>query len=956
MGLRDAFRGFWGGLRKGEMIPVGYGNSKPSSMTSGRTASKNAGLISVKSGNTEIKVIPGLGQLEVADTMQNPTQANVPGSWGRAWLGPGQPFTPLDAGQTARDKDKTNEPRSFQYITGINSTISPRIAYGLLPFTDLRNFAETVPEVSMCLRLLTEELKAFVPLIVDEKDNVVKDSEYDWMTTRPDRFNPMPVWLSRFMYNVEVYDAGCSYLIRDEENKIVGSRVIDGSTIFVVIDERGEQPMPPAPAFTQVIWGVPKQFLNTYQLWYKPRHLRADAPYGRSPIEDSLQSVKLLANLWEYELDKYQVGNIPEMIFTVPENWGQSPDEILEFESAFNARMAGNSEERVRARFLPAGVTAINTKELSFNKESYDAAVNAVRMSFGIPQSEFGETPTGGLGGSGYQESMQSAFYRMGLAPLIVYIEGHFNDILEMNGCTNLKFKMELPPESLDPTKEEEKWSTRFQIGGVKRDEYRVGLGMTALHGEEGDFIVTPGGGMGDEGDLGGDGMNPFGGGDNNGKPPAGGKLAVLKKPVRVSGKPVAVARKLEVKKVSDGDDASLEFQMGLDEEMEHYDTVGGDIETVVRIVLDHLKEDPHYYSKLKAAFGQPEPVQTQPVQPQQADPLQKDCGVDPEDDEYFGVKVSHELPVNMPHQGANDSRIVSIGGFGGLAARAAVWKPQSGEKKSLQDWVGGDLYKRAEACYLVDREIAPDENHYLVPVTWIDEVDGEVGSVQHYVQGRGGRQEVTTYSPEWVEQCAVFDYITGQVDRVHNNWVTHPEDDKRPIMIDNDLSFPTKLDQHVHSGWVNIMLNKPLSDTMIERVYLLVGNRDLWDDILDCLGDKDAVAGAQARAKKLLDDKAINMEKPLSVSKLQKVDWDSAKHPKDKKGQFAPKGGGGEMAEKIIITMDNETDDDWLKHTPAGIEEHGVTLISNIMMADDDEEEAATTSVPDKQVKKGKE
>ena len=39
-------------------------------------------------------------------------------------------------------------------------------------------------------------------------------------------------------------------------------------------------------------------------------------------------------------------------------------------------------------------------------------------------------------------------------------------------------------------------------------------------------------------------------------------------------------------------------------------------------------------------------------------------------------------------------------------------------------------------------------------------------------------------------------------------------------------------------------------------------------------------------------------------------------------------------MAEKIIITMDNEADDDWLKHTKAGIEEHGVTLISNMMMA----------------------
>jgi hypothetical protein len=46
--------------------------------------------------------------------------------------------------------------------------------------------------------------------------------------------------------------------------------------------------------------------------------------------------------LWDYEYAKYTIGNIPEMAFACPESWSKySVDQILEFESAFNARMSG---------------------------------------------------------------------------------------------------------------------------------------------------------------------------------------------------------------------------------------------------------------------------------------------------------------------------------------------------------------------------------------------------------------------------------------------------------------------------------------------------------------------------------------------------------------------------------------------------------------------------------------
>jgi hypothetical protein len=708
-------------------------------------------------------------------------------------------------------------------------------------------------------------------------------------------------------------------MVRNSNKKIVGSRVIDGSTIFVVIDERGEQPRPPAPAFQQIIWGVPRLFMNTRQLWYKPRHLRADAPYGRSPIEDSLPAVKLLQSLWDYEYQKYQVGNIPEMVFTVPENWKDNVDAILEFELAFNARMAGNSEERVRARFLPAGMSALNTKELSFNKESYESATNAVRMSFGILQSEVGEGPNSGLGGKGYAEAMQSAFYRMGLAPLLSYVESHFNDIITMNRDEGVKFKMEFPAESLDPSKEEEKFATRFQIGGIKRDEYRQGIGMEALGGEEGDFLVQPGGGGAGEDPMGGmmgaEGQPGMLNVNNKNNVQVRRPLKVLGKPVKVLKEPLSVMKLEEAeqrmtpeqaKEIGDRlgvdwDTIDLnEFTEGLGEEHEHAETVENDLDTMARIALDHLKEDPQYYTKLKETFNKFDRAV-----------LEKLVGVDPEDDMLFGVEIVNLQDVKMPKQGANESLIVSIGG-GAMDARPAVWKPVSGEKPDLQEFVGGELFRRSEAVYLLDRELASDEKRYLVPLSYMAQNGNDEGSVQHYISHRKPRKTVVSYEPEWIERAAVLDYISGQLDRKQKNYLTHPYNEKRPILIDNELSFSPDPNKRVKSSFVEAMRGEPLSETTLDMIYLALGNRDLWEDLLACLDDEQAVENARERAQQLLDEgmlpKAESTSRSISVLRgseetapedesrqvLVKADFEESKHPRHDDGKFAPKGGGG--------------------------------------------------------------
>jgi hypothetical protein len=906
MSLIDGLRGFWGGLRKGPMIPV-------------------AGVsgLNTAAASAMIPVTPGLDQVAVVNTMHLPTNSNVPATWSTIFMGPGKPFAGMT---TTRSQDEEKEPRTMQYLPNINSTIAPRIAWGLTPFAELRAYAESVPEVAGAVRLLTEEMKAFVPTLVDDDDKPVVAPELEWMITKPDMYNPWPVWLSRFLYNVLVYDAPAVYKMRpqwahdytklhkvelisgvykeDEQassghyawwcdnchaqseyplhksamplesvmcwncgaampqyvqgeisgnsdpvleksvfiSPICGLRIIDGSTLFALIDERGEQPAPPAPAFTQVIWGVPRMYLNTYQVWYRPRHLRADAPYGRSFIEDSLPAVRLLQSLWDYEGKKYTNGNISDMVFSAPADWGKDAEKVLEFEEAYNTRMAGNINERAgRVRFMPAGTEAIQTKDLSFNETSYGAAKNAVQMSVGIPKSESGDSPEGMLGGSGYAEAMQSSFYRMGLAPLQTFIEGLFDEILRENGRSDVHFRLKFPSDSLDPEKEESKWQGRFMNGLANRDEARQGVSMKPLGGEEGQLLVTPGKGGGPgEGEGGLAGGNPFGGTQfASGGPQIPVTPGLGKVPIKGPMIAVKLAKQAPLPEGVDYD----EYMMGMEVEREHDDITGGDPEKVAAIVLAHLGEVPDYYTRLKEV----EKIAG-------ITDLAKHCGVCPEDDEYFGTPVKQSIAVLMPHQGANTSRIVAIGNDE-QPPHPAVWKPSSGESPKLREWVGGELYRRAEAAYLLDRELATNSSRHLVPVTYMDEGDStDPASVQHYVKDHAHWKQVNQYGPEWIERAAVFDYISGQVDRHNKNWLTHPDDAGRMVLIDNDLSFPVKVDQHLHSDFTDAMRGAALTPDVLEQVYLVAGNKSLWEDISEALNDQSAADYAQARAQAVVD------------------------------------------------------------------------------------------------------
>jgi len=235
---------------------------------------------------------------------------------------------------------------------------------------------------------------------------------------------------------------------------------------------------------------------------------------------------------------------------------------------------------------------------------------------------------------------------------------------------------------------------------------------------------------------------------------------------------------------------------------------------------------------------------------------LAKHCGVCPEDDSYYGAPIAREAVFHFPADGNHVNSVEMVAMTpAGLPAKPALWKPEGGEDVGLSEWIGHPQYVAEEAAYLLDRALG----FMLVPVAYVAEGgDGEIGAAIYYTFTASPGSNIKEYDPAWVERAAVFDYITGQTDRSEpgHNYLNHPDDPTRPVLIDNGLSFPAD-DHELKSPFVDAWAGRPISDETLNAVMKLLGDSAVWADIAALVGTAAAVR-ARYNAQRLLDERAI--------------------------------------------------------------------------------------------------
>src|SRR6185312_9203348 len=219
-------------------------------------------------------------------------------------------------------------------------------------------------------------------------------------------------------------------------------QVIDGATLKPLLDVRGGRPRPPAPAYQQYLWGIPRVDLmqaagmtaeqlfrdakvgNEYradQLLYVRKHVRVNSPYGFSPLEQSVVNTMIALNRQEWLAKYFQEGSLPQMFLEAPATW--SPDQMREYEQQINDVGSSDLGQRHKVRVIPAGSNPSPAKDTVLTTDLDKFLLDKTCAAFDITPSELGFSPNSGLGGKGFGDAQENVQFRKSLLPDKSFLE-----------------------------------------------------------------------------------------------------------------------------------------------------------------------------------------------------------------------------------------------------------------------------------------------------------------------------------------------------------------------------------------------------------------------------------------------------------------------------------------------------------------------------------------------------
>jgi hypothetical protein len=393
---------------------------------------------SLAGGAYSLTIQPAAGQ-PASITQGNPSD----------WFGPLNPLAPIAPPDV--------KGRILDFPSGYNLNIRPR-AYSNITFDMLRAFADRYDILRLLIETRKDQMSRLQWNIVPRDSKLTKrgaemppelqtriQKVYDFFLM-PDQENFWGDWLRLLLEDLFVIDAPTIYRRMTYGGELYALQPLDGGTIKRVIDNWGNTPEAPAPAYQQVLKGYPAVDYTTEELIYRPRVRRTNQIYGYSPVEQVVMTINIGMRRQAWQLESFTEGNIPEALIGTPDTW--TPDQVRQFQDWFDSMLQGNTGERRRARFVPGDVAKsyVPTKPTELFGAAEEWLLRVMCFAFNISPQPFVQ-----MMNRATSETAQETAALDGLAPIQNWVKGLMDFLLIKDfKSPDLEFKW-LEEDELDP-------------------------------------------------------------------------------------------------------------------------------------------------------------------------------------------------------------------------------------------------------------------------------------------------------------------------------------------------------------------------------------------------------------------------------------------------------------------------------------------------------------------------
>ena len=478
-------------------------------------------------------IVTTIGQ---AVPMPRPGFVEGGGGFG-AMLGPAAPLLPAPIDVVLDDSGRAL-PRKYEYQTAINLNLTQTE----VPFQVLNSLAEQCDVIHRAIEIRVGDIVKQQPswTLSDQAISTIMEEEncshakaaligrdlYGDEINRLNEFwqNPYVAsdrtfseWMTESLWQIFTYDQWCVYPRYNFKGNVLGFDVIDAPTIKILLNNRGDIPSPPEPAYQQVLWGFPrgefiaspeadgefysgtgrdKEYL-TDQLSVFIKNRRTWSPYGYSPVEEAIPAASLYLNRQAWMNSEYQNGSMP-MTFMKTNSQELDIHKLAEFERILNGRLTGNTAERHRIKVLPDGFDPVAMPEMADRfKSDYDEyIIKRISSIFGVSPSALGVVARASLGGGkGQMEGEQENVETVSTKPMADYIVSCINSLSRryLGASKNVTFVLNDVKSSLDERNRAQALQVSLFSGQKTLNDVQGELGQNLYDMPEADepFIVA---------------------------------------------------------------------------------------------------------------------------------------------------------------------------------------------------------------------------------------------------------------------------------------------------------------------------------------------------------------------------------------------------------------------------------------------------------------------------------